>query len=102
MNLEGIKTTLQLLADLNREDPEATTCLMQWAKVTLSRAAIREKNRRTHRKLPLPPIELRQPSLAEMGINVVGCSACADTPKNKTCPGCGNPGVAPRKKVPRK
>lgn len=41
-------------------------------------------------------------SLADLGIDVVGCSACAHTPKNEKCPGCGNPGLVPVKVKPVK
>jgi hypothetical protein len=39
-------------------------------------------------------------ALADLGIDVVGCSACSHTPENEKCPGCGNNGLVPVKVKP--
>jgi hypothetical protein len=39
-------------------------------------------------------IRKKQPLLA--GLAVSGCSACAYTYEDESCPGCGNPGLVPR------
>lgn len=96
MNLENLRAIVSMVRDLSKEDPEAALCLMDWSRVTLGRSIEREKARAEHRKPSLEPVELRPPSLADLGVNVVGCSACARTYKDRTCPGCGNPGMVPR------
>lgn len=92
------KSVVEALMALVRQDSEAALCLLDWARCALGREAEREKARRERRKPVLEPIGLRQPSLADMGINVVGCSACAHTPKGKRCPGCGNLGLVPKRR----
>jgi len=39
-------------------------------------------------------------TLEDLGIEVTGCSACAHTPENEKCPGCGNQGLVPVKVKP--
>lgn len=95
MHFETIKAMVFGLLELNRADPEAAVCLLDWGRRALERFEEREKAQKERRKPCLMPIELRKPTLEELGLNVVGCSACRVTPKNKRCPGCGNRGVAP-------
>jgi hypothetical protein len=95
MNAMGVKDILAFLIALLHEDPEAARCLLDFSRCFVGRCIEREAAQKEHRKACLEPIELRMPTLADMGVNVVGCSACRLTPKNCKCPGCGNSGVAP-------
>jgi hypothetical protein len=51
---------------------------------------------------PLPDLlavgVLPGPTLADLGIDVVGCSACRVTPCDRVCVGCGNMGAAPARR----
>jgi len=98
MRADALKWIAQGLMILIREDKDAALCLLDWARCAAGRGEERQLAREEKRKPRLEPIELRQPSLADLGVNVVGCSACAVTPKNRVCVGCGNKGAAPVRK----
>lgn len=102
MNFEAVKELIQGLIDLARYDHDAAMCLLDWGRCTLGRYSERCKAQRERREPLLEPIELRPPSLADLGVRVVGCSGCRVTPKNRKCPGCGNSGVAPIRRTKRK
>jgi len=82
-------------------DPEGVASLCEWVSRMESREAERRLAEEEGRPPNLVPIALVEPTLADLGIRVTGCSACAHTPEGRGCPGCGNPGLAPPKNASR-
>lgn len=87
------------MSRLIEEDPQVARCLCEVGRCALGRAEERELALLEGRRPVLEPCELRHPTLTELGVNVVGCSACARTYRDSLCPGCGKRGLVPR---PRK
>jgi|WetSurMetagenome_2_1015567.scaffolds.fasta_scaffold01436_16 hypothetical protein len=70
--------------------------LIAWLMMTRKLSNLRRDVLAAHARLDkIAPI-----TLADLGIDVIGCSACAITPENENCPGCGNLGTVPVKVKP--
>ena len=98
MKPEAVLFLLEAINALIRRDPEAAGAATELGKRIVQREEERCAAKRDGREACLVPVALVQPSLADMGIHVVGCSACRVTPTNRECPVCGNMGVAPIRK----
>jgi hypothetical protein len=103
MTPENLQWLFEELSHLIRTDVEGAEALCEWVSRMASREAERQLAKKEGRSPCLVPVALVQPTLVGLGIHVAGCSACACTPKNRPCPGCGNPGLVPHaKRSPRK
>jgi len=95
VNPEYMHRLFEGLSCLILADPEGAASLCEWVSRMESREVERRLAEVEGRPPNLVPIALVQPTLADLGIHVAGCSACAHTPEGRECPGCGNPGFAP-------
>jgi hypothetical protein len=101
VNQDTMQRLFDELSCLILADPEGAASLCEWASRMESREAERRLAEGEGRPPNLVPIALVQPTLADLGIHVSGCSACSHTPEGRECPGCGNPGLAPPRASPR-
>lgn len=102
MNPETLRYVVEGMRRLVQADPDAAIAFMELTERTLARDVERNRAKKEGRRTRLVPVGLVQPTLADLGVNAVGCSGCARTYEDRTCPGCGNPGVVPRKKAKRR